>query len=248
MTRLSASDYESVLAFLEQAHATEGQAPFGTGLLDRLAELVRCDHTAFFELDHDRRVLSERVTSSGMQQPWNGMPDEVWTLPRTVELHRRKLASGVGPAVLSEIFDRRLRLRPDWNPNLRASGVVDEIHVDLDPPRRWKTQLAVFGIRDFGPRERRILSLVRPHLGVVYRRARLRRRLASLAGAIEERAAAELTAREREVMHCVGEGLSDAEIARRLVVERSTVRKHLEHVYAKLGVRSRTAALAKLRR
>jgi ATP/maltotriose-dependent transcriptional regulator MalT len=48
-------------------------------------------------------------------------------------------------------------------------------------------------------------------------------------------------------MRCVGDGLSNAEIARALVVELSTVRKHLEHVYAKLGVRSRTAALAKLR-
>jgi ATP/maltotriose-dependent transcriptional regulator MalT len=45
----------------------------------------------------------------------------------------------------------------------------------------------------------------------------------------------------------VADGLSNAEIASALVVERSTVRKHLENVYEKLGVRSRTAALAKLR-
>jgi ATP/maltotriose-dependent transcriptional regulator MalT len=49
------------------------------------------------------------------------------------------------------------------------------------------------------------------------------------------------------VMLCIADGLSNAEIASVLVVERSTVRKHLEHVYEKLGVRSRTAALAKLR-
>jgi DNA-binding CsgD family transcriptional regulator len=48
-------------------------------------------------------------------------------------------------------------------------------------------------------------------------------------------------------MDGVAEGLSNAEIARVLVVEPSTVRKHLEHIYAKLGVGSRTAALAKLR-
>ena len=45
----------------------------------------------------------------------------------------------------------------------------------------------------------------------------------------------------------VAGGLSNAEIASVLVVERSTVRKHLEHIYEKLGVRSRTAALAKVR-
>lgn len=48
-------------------------------------------------------------------------------------------------------------------------------------------------------------------------------------------------------MRCVADGLSNEEIAKVLVVEGSTVRKHLEHVYDKLGVRSRTAALAKLR-
>ena len=41
--------------------------------------------------------------------------------------------------------------------------------------------------------------------------------------------------------------LSDAEIASVLVVARSTVRKHLENIYEKLGVQSRTAALARLR-
>jgi DNA-binding CsgD family transcriptional regulator len=55
-----------------------------------------------------------------------------------------------------------------------------------------------------------------------------------------------LTSREREVMRCVADGLSNTEIARRLWIEPATVRKHLEHVYDKLGVRSRTAALARL--
>jgi DNA-binding CsgD family transcriptional regulator len=56
-----------------------------------------------------------------------------------------------------------------------------------------------------------------------------------------------LTPREREVMRCVAEGLSTDEISRRLWIQPGTARKHLEHVYEKLGVRSRTAALAKLR-
>ncbi|MET0763151.1 MAG: helix-turn-helix transcriptional regulator [Thermoleophilaceae bacterium] len=57
----------------------------------------------------------------------------------------------------------------------------------------------------------------------------------------------QLTPRERDVMACVAEGLSNNQIAEALVIEVSTVRKHLEHVYDKLGVRSRTAALAELR-
>lgn len=55
-----------------------------------------------------------------------------------------------------------------------------------------------------------------------------------------------LTPREHEVLCLVAEGLTNVEIARRLWVAPSTVAKHLEQAYPKLGVRSRTAAVAKL--
>ena len=56
-----------------------------------------------------------------------------------------------------------------------------------------------------------------------------------------------LTARENDVMRRVEDGLSNNEIAQRLQIQPTTVRKHLQHVFDKLGVRSRTAALSKLR-
>jgi len=59
--------------------------------------------------------------------------------------------------------------------------------------------------------------------------------------------AEQLTPREREIMRCVADGFSNAEIARRLWIAPSTVRKHLENIFDKVGARSRTAALAKLR-
>jgi DNA-binding CsgD family transcriptional regulator len=62
----------------------------------------------------------------------------------------------------------------------------------------------------------------------------------------EETAA--LTRREREIMEQLGDGQSNAEIASRLCIAPSTVRKHLENIYAKLGVRTRTAAVARVRR
>jgi DNA-binding CsgD family transcriptional regulator len=57
-----------------------------------------------------------------------------------------------------------------------------------------------------------------------------------------------LTQRERDVLDLVGEGKSNAEIARLLWVQPSTIRKHLENAYAKLNVRSRFEATALLRR
>ena len=246
MEHLRSTDLKAAFSFLEEAHAIEGPAPFTSELLGRLVKLVRCDEAAFFEVDQQKRVLSERITSGRPHPASDGIPDEVWGCTRNVVFNRCKLASGVGPVVLSEVFARRLRSRADFNPNFRDGGFLDDMHVDLDPARRWKAELAVYSTRDFGPRARLIMQLVRPHLAAAYRAAALRRRLAK-AGELEQEAMIELTPREQEVVRCVAEGLSNAEIAEILVVEPSTVRKHLQHVYEKLRVRSRTAALAKLR-
>lgn len=55
-----------------------------------------------------------------------------------------------------------------------------------------------------------------------------------------------LTPREREVLSLVARGLTNAQVAQRLWLAPSTVRKHLENVYAKLGVSTRTAAVARV--
>ena len=63
---------------------------------------------------------------------------------------------------------------------------------------------------------------------------------------LREEPVVDLTRRERDVVRCMAAGKTTAETARLLWVTDATVSKHLEHVYRKLGVTSRTAALAKL--
>ncbi|MEV4673872.1 MULTISPECIES: response regulator [Actinomadura] len=56
--------------------------------------------------------------------------------------------------------------------------------------------------------------------------------------------AATLTARELDVLGLVAEGLSNRQISKRLFLSETTIKTHLVHIYAKLGVDSRTAAVA----
>jgi DNA-binding NarL/FixJ family response regulator len=57
----------------------------------------------------------------------------------------------------------------------------------------------------------------------------------------------ELSARQREILEMVEEGLSNAQIAGRLYLSESTIKQHLRAVYKELGVRNRTEAAKTMR-
>ncbi|MDP2255689.1 MAG: helix-turn-helix transcriptional regulator [Polaromonas sp.] len=105
---------------------------------------------------------------------------------------------------------------------------------------------------DFDERDRERLALLRPHLAFLYSHARHARK--AVAAPKEETplqrmqmppdiSAPGLTQREADVMHWLACGKTDAEIAALLSISPRTVQKHLEHIYVKLGVETRTAAV-----
>jgi ATP/maltotriose-dependent transcriptional regulator MalT len=53
-----------------------------------------------------------------------------------------------------------------------------------------------------------------------------------------------LTTREVEVLKLIEAGCSNQDIAEKLVISNATVKRHISNVYAKLGVKSRTQAVA----
>jgi len=72
--------------------------------------------------------------------------------------------------------------------------------------------------------------------------ARLLQRLASEAPTQEVLPSGRLSPREREVLQLLTKGQTNREIARNLTVSMSTVKIHVEHILAKLGVSDRTQA------
>jgi DNA-binding NarL/FixJ family response regulator len=70
------------------------------------------------------------------------------------------------------------------------------------------------------------------------------RRLVRHAPPVAESSIGLLTPREREVLRLLAQGLAADEIAKALFISKKTVGTHLEHIFTKLGVRSRAQAIA----
>jgi DNA-binding NarL/FixJ family response regulator len=53
-----------------------------------------------------------------------------------------------------------------------------------------------------------------------------------------------LTAREREILQLLADGMSNADVAQRLFISQETVKSHVRHILAKLEADTRTHAVA----
>lgn len=90
--------------------------------------------------------------------------------------------------------------------------------------------------RDFTDDDLAALGAIQAALVVLHRRFRPR-------GSPHGHVCGALTARELDVLELLAAGLSGLQIARRLELALGTVRKHLERIYAKLGVHDRLNAV-----
>jgi DNA-binding CsgD family transcriptional regulator len=123
-------------------------------------------------------------------------------------------------------FYRKLRVRYQLTFGFQAdSGALAFVAVS-----RWHT--------DFTEQERAVLSLFRPHFIQAYRRAASRQTTHAANG----NGLMPLSTREREVLHWLSEGKTNADIAQILGVSLATVKTHVGRIFEKLHVETRTAA------
>lgn len=124
----------------------------------------------------------------------------------------------------------------------RPCGLEHELQLCLSPSPAQaaglRRSLRLFFDRgpgpDFSERDRAVLTLLRPHLHQAYLDAERRRHPVP-----------RLTPRQWELLRLLAVGRTNTQIARRLGISEGTVRTHLENIYERLDVSSRTAAVTR---
>jgi DNA-binding CsgD family transcriptional regulator len=242
MQALGSRDLRAALEFVETAWALADRRAFPPETLAALNELIPCDGLGYSDLDRVRRRTLDYVGTEEGDANHDAQP--FWSIVDEHPLCRHHQAYVDFSATrLSDVISRpRLvnsRIYAEW---FRPLGIAAELEVGITRSRtRTRNFVLDRAHGDFSLRDRAILELVRPHLRRIHEMTELRR----AAGASQPGDLERLTPREAEILELVAAGLTNAAIAERLWVSPGTVKKHLENVYAKLGVANRAAAVVR---
>jgi DNA-binding CsgD family transcriptional regulator len=133
----------------------------------------------------------------------------------------------------------------------RRIGIDHAAALPVFVDRQWLVSFVLNRrAHDFSDREVALLNQVRPAIAGLFRRTGWLDRMAAPPRhdtlAATPPVAAVLTPRERDVMHWVAAGKTDRDVADILAISHRTVHKHLQQVYNKLGVETRTAAVMRV--
>lgn len=172
--------------------------------------------------------------------------------PTRHPLLRFYLATGSPVALqVSDVPDRFAgsRVQAAWREVGRSWGVPAQLSFPVQLSHTGGRTF-VMGRQDaFRPGEIRLARRLQRLLSGLDRQVRALRLVPGAPADVRERAeAVRLTPRELTVLALVAEGLTAAAVARRLLLSERTVRKHLERVHTKLGVRDRVSAVLRAQR
>ncbi len=215
-------------------------------LLSDLMDHIRCEGVTFQGMDSGRQdnwfiqciddeepdpALEQAVNKAHWQHYWDCLscsyPDRTGDLRSVVKI--------------ADFYSvRQWHSTGMYTDVYRPQGIKHELQLCLpEPPGPSRgpgrtVRLYFFRLSgpDFSERDRALLTLLRPHLHQAYLDAERRRGCVS-----------SLTPRQTDLLRLVADGRTNAQIARRLGLSEGTVRTHLENIYGRLQVSSRTAAV-----
>lgn len=242
--QLGRADSVAVLDLLADIDELGDDEAYPAALLDLLSAIVPNDQASYQESD----LAARRFVAISPAEPSDD--DALYWTVGPCPIADYRVRTGDATAVrMSDVIGRaRFRELPIYREYFAPFAIDHVLDLGLGVGRDRYRSLVLLRERDageFSERDRAVLETLRPHLRAREARVALRH---VATGATEPAPAAasgeqpQLTAREREIVMLVAQGRTNPEIATELWVTPGTVKKHLEHVYQKLGVGSRAAA------
>jgi DNA-binding CsgD family transcriptional regulator len=224
----------------------EGLPP---SLLADLMSQIRCDQVVFLGFDGGHQGSWWFTQEDPFKVPFSDMPGSEDLLRIFWEHYWKSQFSSYPSRTgdLSSIIkvtdfhsDRQWHSTAMYTDYVRALGLERHLMLCLPeaspraagPGRHVRLYFGRGPGPDFSERDRAVLTLLRPHLYQAYLDAERCRHPVP-----------RLTPRQWELLRLLAAGYTNSQIARRLGVAEGTVRTHLENIYERLGVSSRTAAV-----
>jgi DNA-binding CsgD family transcriptional regulator len=223
--------------------ADDPDRPLPWSVLHGLRDLIRCDGVSFFRLDSGQQTVT--MFQGLADNDDYHSPDQVADLERGFWTHYPHSQPCSYPDLSGDLTSvttfsdfysqRQLRATGMYAEYFRHFAAEREIMLCLPSPRYRTVRLMLYRGRglDFSDRDRALLTILRPHLHAAF--------LVGIRGP-----APDLTPRQIELLKLVADGHTNRQIARRLMVADSTVRKHMENIFERLQVSNRAAAVARV--
>ncbi|HSD40681.1 MAG TPA: LuxR C-terminal-related transcriptional regulator [Burkholderiales bacterium] len=248
MEQLTTRELRAALDVLHAiGESCAGADEFARRGVECLPKLIDADLTTLSTCDLDgghRSVVSDHAATISRR--------EIDVFDHYFHVHPLVREHGRNPAAATKriedlLPDGAFRHTPLFNEYYRKIGIDHVMAVPIHVDRRFLVSLVLNRSGTaFSDRDRDLAEVVRPHLANLYRLGVSSERMRQLpADAPFDRAAAPLTPREREVLDWVAAGKTNRDIAAILGASPRTVEKHLERIYEKLGVETRTAAVVR---
>jgi DNA-binding CsgD family transcriptional regulator len=254
--RASDQDLRALAAIVSQDRPDlpDGQGLLPPSLLADLMAQIPCDAISVEHYDTGRQVHSWLQGSDADGKPqvpeddYCEVPEDLnrvfWTHYWDFLLCSHPIRTGDLRSVVktSDFYStRQLHSTGMYIDCIRPQGTEHHLGLalpDLAEPTGRERYLRLFLHRapgpDFSERDRALLVLLRPHLYQACVDAKRRRHPVP-----------RLTPRQNDLLRLLAAGHTNTQISRRLGISESTVRTHLENIYERLGVSSRTAAVTR---
>ena len=242
---LTSSESDIVFRIMGELSAGHSSHDLRVSLCPLLRDLLNADYLASYVWCEEEGRFVDRVALNMSDDNLSSYESYYqFRDPITPALQRRRRTTSV-----NEVISRPALERSEFfNDFLARDGLYYGINyyayaggANIGDLRIWRGR----GKEDFSRREIEIVDAIGPAFTNAMRRALARGgggRSGASPGGLMERIASEtrLTEREKEIAMAAALGKTDMEVAGALGISVTTVRTHLKHIFAKLGVSNRT--------